>query len=85
MSVIEVGIAIDAVTFRLQVILYTHSHSRVLIFEDIKPENILLIFDENRPVQSSLQLCDFGLAAKFEGDEMLKDPCGSPVRVSTLR
>jgi serine/threonine protein kinase len=44
----------------------------------LKPENILLTFDEDQEKCVNLKLCDFGLSATFVPNQPLTEFCGSP-------
>lgn len=55
-----------------------YCHELGICHRDLKPENILLTFDKELGKCIDLKLCDFGLAAKINSNNMLSDFCGSP-------
>jgi len=54
-------------------------HKRSICHRDIKPENFMVSLElaDGRP-DSRLVLADFGLAVKCQGNNSLKDRCGTP-------
>ncbi|GBG25232.1 Calcium-dependent protein kinase 2 [Hondaea fermentalgiana] len=57
---------------------YCHETLHV-VHRDVKPENLLFWTNEE---DSSLTLCDFGMAHPFEEDELMHSSCGSPSYVA---
>lgn len=57
-------------------------HNSNVVHRDIKAENILLDFDDNKQVVG-LKLADFGLSEILEQGKFLNTPCGSPCYVGT--
>ena len=52
-------------------------HKNFICHRDIKPENILLT--EANENNITVKITDFGLSKSFEGEKLLKTPCGSPL------
>ena len=51
-------------------------HSKGITHRDLKPENLLL------DKEKKLKIIDFGLSNYFNGENLLKTPCGSPCYAS---
>ena len=51
-------------------------HSKGITHRDLKPENLLL------DKEKKLKIIDFGLSNYFNGEDLLKTPCGSPCYAS---
>jgi len=66
----------DVVKSLLEIVNYCHQNN--IAHRDLKPENILLTSSDD---DTSIMLCDFGVAKKFRGglrDHNMKTGCGSP-------
>lgn len=54
-------------------------HEQGIIHRDIKAENVCQLEDRDAPPErATFQLCDFGLAARIQPDEVLLEQVGSP-------
>ncbi len=51
-------------------------HSKGITHRDLKPENLLI------DKEKKLKIIDFGLSNYFNGEDLLKTPCGSPCYAS---
>ena len=69
---------------------FCHIHSQNIIHRDVKLENILLSFDNERDkenlnlMQSKIKLIDFGCSTKLENSKKAFTVVGSPITMSPL-
>ena len=69
---------------------FCHIHSQNIIHRDVKLENILLSFDDERDkenlnlMQSKIKLIDFGCSTKLENSKKAFTVVGSPITMSPL-